>query len=222
VNFTCEEDKDTNNRVRQCALHRSRVGEDQLLRFVLDPDGRVVPDLKRKLPGRGVWITADYEAVAKAVRQRVFSRGFKQTVSADPDLPELVETLLGQAASQKLALANKAGCVVAGYAKVEKALKTARITALLHASDASADGCRKLDRLARTAARPGSERIESITCFSSAELSAALGKGNVNHAAIADDGAGRTFIASAHRYMSYISTNPAASSSRDAPEQEKA
>jgi hypothetical protein len=222
VNFTSEEDRDTKRPIRQCALLRSPSREDELLRFVLDPESRVVPDIKRKLPGRGVWITASYEAVASSVRRKVLARGFKQPVTVSPDLADLVAELLRRAALQDLAFANKAGCVVAGYAKVERALKGAGRFFLVHASDASQDGCRKLDRQRRASQTSETKDLDPIACFASAELSAALGKSNVNHAAIADGGAGRTFLRSANRYKNYLGTHPAAGSVQDTPEQDKA
>jgi predicted RNA-binding protein YlxR (DUF448 family) len=222
VNFVWEEGKEKRTPVRQCALTRSRVREEELLRFVLDPDGRVVPDIKRKLPGRGVWIMANREAVAEAVRRQAFSRGFKQAVAADTDLADLVASLLSRAAMQDLALANKAGNIVAGFAKVEKAIKSGNTRILVHASDASLDGCRKLDRLAHALLPPEARDFDPVTCFGSAELSAALGKTNVVHAAVADGGAGRTFFRSARRYIDYMGPHPATGPIVDTPEQDKA
>jgi predicted RNA-binding protein YlxR (DUF448 family) len=190
------------------------------LRFVLDPDGRVVPDIRRKLPGRGVWITATYEAVATAVRRKVFARGFRQAVAVTGDLPNIVADLLRRAGLQDLAFANKASLVVAGYAKVEKALGSGRTIALLHASDAASDGCRKLDRRAQAMRGNGAGADGPLVCFTSAELSAALGRDNVIHAAIADGGAGRKFLWSAARFMNYMVTRPAAASVADTSEQD--
>jgi predicted RNA-binding protein YlxR (DUF448 family) len=200
---------------------RMRDEEDGLLRFVADPEKRVVPDLKRKLPGRGVWITATRDAVAKAVRQKVFARGFRQAVEADATLAEAVEVLLRRAALQDLALANKAGCVVAGFAKVEKALNGRKPMALLHASDAAGDGRRKLDRLAlaRTVGDMGA--IVPVGWFTSTEVSAALGRENVMHAAIENGGAGQKFLWSAERFRRYVGTHPGATSVAIPPEQDK-
>ncbi len=191
------------------------------MRFVLDPEGRVVADLKRKLPGRGVWITATRGAVAEAVRKRVFARGFRQSVSVDPDLSEAVEVLLRRAALQDLAMANKAGCVVAGFAKVGKALNGRNRVVLLHASDASADGQRKLDRIAAGRSEQAARETAPVTCFTSAEVSAALGRTNVMHAAIADGGAGQKFLWSVERLRTYVGTHPEAAPAADSPEQEQ-
>lgn len=220
MNFFVEEGRDRARPVRQCALERTRSREDELLRFVIDPDGRVVPDIRRKLPGRGLWITAAHEAVAKSVRQKVFAKGFKRAVAVDQDLADTVAGLLRRAALQDLALANKAGCVVAGFTKVEKALRGARPFVLVHASDASADGSRKLDRIGPKLSGDTDEG-GPVTVFASAELSSALGKENVIHAAIADDGAGRKFLWSAKRYISYLGTRLAAAAVADTSAQDQ-
>ena len=190
------------------------------MRFVLDPEGRVVPDIKRKLPGRGVWITDTYEAVASAVRRKVFARSFRRAVTVTEDLPDIIADLLRRAALQDLAFANKASAVVAGYAKVEKALAGGKTIALLHASDAASDGCRKLDRRAHAIPGNSAGADGPVVYFTSAELSAALGRENVIHAAIADGGAGRKFLWSATRFMNYMLTRPAAASVADTPEQD--
>jgi hypothetical protein len=185
----------------------------------------VVPDIKRKLPGRGVWITATYEDVAGAVKQKVFARGFRRAVRVDDDLADVVADLLRRSALQDLSLANKAGSVVSGYAKVEKVLSGRKPVIVFHAVDASPDGSRKLDRIALArcgAAHSGEDAddTEPIVCFTSAELSAALGKVNVNHAAVAVDGAGRRAVWSAKRFVNYMGTRPAAATAADAPEQD--
>lgn len=221
MNFLREEDRGKVKPIRQCALDRTRSREDELLRFVLDPDGRVVPDIKRKLPGRGVWVTATHEAIVRSVRLKVFARSFRRAVTVDPNLAEVVLDLLRRAALQDLALANKAGCVVAGQAKVEKALTSARRVLLIHAADAAADGCRKLDRIARAVSGDHAGDLSSVSHFDGAELSAALGKGNVIHAAVADDGAGRKFLWSAKRYKNYLGTPLAPASVAGEPEQDK-
>src|SRR5687767_6184725 len=82
---------------RFCAVTRTVKPVDDMIRFVLGPDG-VVPDLKRKLPGRGIWVTATKSAVTDAVARKVFARGFKRDVRVPPELPELTERLLRRAA----------------------------------------------------------------------------------------------------------------------------
>ena len=146
---------------RTCAVTREKAAPEAMLRFVLGPDQQVVPDIKRRLPGRGVWIGLSRERVAQAVKKQVFARGLKDKAFAAPDLPELVENLLRRDALQALSLANKAGLVTTGFVKVEKAIEAGDVGGLLHARDGAADGKRKLGQALRR--RHGVEgRPESV------------------------------------------------------------
>jgi predicted RNA-binding protein YlxR (DUF448 family) len=172
---------------RLCISSREVKPIENMIRFVVGPDGCVVPDLKRKLPGRGVWVTARRAAVADAARGGAFQRGFKANVTVSKDLSALVEQLLERAVLNALAMAQKAGAVVAGFAKVEAAIETQQLSALFAAKDASADGRRKIAaalkrRSGDTAAH--AEHIVTVTGFTSAQLDLALGRPNVVHAAL--------------------------------------
>ncbi len=129
---------------RSCALSRKRKPVSELIRFVVGPAGEAVPDIKRKLPGRGIWIDATRAAVEESVKRNVFARGFKRDVKAARDLADQTERLLESAALDALSIAGKAGLVTGGFAKVEAALGHDGVLALIHASDAAADGKRKL------------------------------------------------------------------------------
>src|SRR5439155_15140426 len=134
--------------MRMCAVSREVRPIDELIRFVVAPSGEVVADLKRKLPGRGLWVQASRRTVAEAVRRNQFSRGFKRDVRAAATLPADTEALLVRSATDALAMAAKAGQVVAGFGKVEGALQHGQAAALIHASDGAPDGIRKLDAIA--------------------------------------------------------------------------
>src|SRR5690606_36903577 len=105
----------------------------QLVRFVLGPEGIVVPDLARRLPGRGVWVEARRQAVADAVRRKVFARSLRQAVVVPEDLPVLVERLMAKRLAESISLANKAGLLVTGFARVEELLAQGRVAVLIHA-----------------------------------------------------------------------------------------
>jgi len=191
--------------MRMCAVSREVKPVDELIRFVLSPQGDVVPDLKRKLPGRGLWITASRARVAEAVRRNQFSRGFKRDVRAAQTLASDTEKLLIQSAIEALAMAAKAGQVVSGFAKVEEALAGGQATALIHASDGAADGIRKLDAIVR---QRGGNHGESlifpiVTELTSAELDLALGRANVIHAALLAGPAGKTFLSRSQILVRY-------------------
>jgi uncharacterized protein len=191
--------------MRMCAVSREVRPVDELIRFVLSPDGAVVPDLKRKLPGRGLWITASRARVAEAVRRNQFNRGFKRDVRAAPTLASDTENLLVRSAVEALAMAAKAGEVVAGFAKVEEALAGGQARALIHASDGAADGIRKLDAIVRQRAGNHGESpaFPVVTALSSAELDLALGRANVIHAALLAGPAGKTFLSRSQMLVRY-------------------
>ena len=182
--------------MRMCAVSREVRAIDELIRFVVAPSGDVVPDLKRKLPGRGLWIGASRRTVAEAVRRHHFSRGFKRDVRVAATLPADTEALLERSCSEALAMAAKAGQVVSGYAKVEGLLEQGRAEALIHASDGAADGIRKLDAIAGQRSRNigDSHRLPIVTALTSAQLDLALGRSNVIHAALLAGPASKTFL----------------------------
>jgi predicted RNA-binding protein YlxR (DUF448 family) len=129
--------------LRTCIVTRQARPPEELIRFVLDPDGRVVADLRRRLPGRGVWVTASSDLVARAAAAGAFGRAFKRQAQASPTLAAEVAALLERDALQSLSLANKAGFVTAGAAKVEALIAKDCPAALVRASDGGADGARK-------------------------------------------------------------------------------
>ncbi|MBB99403.1 MAG: DNA-binding protein [Rhodobacteraceae bacterium] len=170
---------------RCCALTREVRPVSQLIRFVAGPDGRVVADLRRRLPGRGVWVTATRDCVAEAQKRKVFARGFKDAaVRVEGDLAAEVDALLERAALNAVSLARKAGEVVSGFAKVEAALRGGDpVIGLIQASDGGDDGTGKLAAIARARfADAGGCRI--VRTFESTQLDLALGRSNVIHAAL--------------------------------------
>jgi predicted RNA-binding protein YlxR (DUF448 family) len=186
---------------RRCAVTRAHRSKDDLIRFVLGPDGAIVPDLKEKLPGRGVWLTAAHDTVAEAVKRKAFSRALKVEVMVPAALPAQIDRLLAEAAIGGLGMANKAGMVVFGYSNIEEALSKGRVIALIHASDAAEDGCRKLDGKARAATE--GRGLPAICAFTADELGLASGRANVIHAALIQGGAARKFLAAASRVERY-------------------
>ena len=179
---------------RTCIVTR-RVGEpDGLLRFVAGPDMSVVPDLKRKLPGRGCWVTAERSYVEQAARKNLFARAFKAQVTPPEDLGGLVDRLLAQAAMGSLGLARKAGQVALGAAKVESAIRSGKAMLVLHAVEASDDGVRKMDQARRWVVYQDGPSIPAYKLFSESELGLALGGTNVIHAAVLAGDTGKAVL----------------------------
>jgi uncharacterized protein len=199
--------------VRMCAVTRQVRPIDELIRFVVSPQGEVVPDLKRKLPGRGLWVSASRQAVAEAVRRNHFNKGFKRELRVTPALAADTEALLVRGAVEALAMAAKAGQVVSGFGKVEDALEQRKaqgpVRALIHASDGAADGIRKLDAqldaIVRQNAGNGEESSDFpvITALTSEQLDLALGRSNVIHAALLAGPASKTFLSRSQTLVRY-------------------
>ena len=182
---------------RLCAATHTVRPIADLVRFVVGPRGEAVPDVKNKLPGRGLWITATRDALEEAIRRKVFARGFKRDVRLPADLVARTEMSLERAALDALAIAGKAGAALTGFVKVETALERGEAIALLHAAEASADGKRKL-AAARARQQPD-RQPPVITFFTAAQLDLALQRPNVVHAAVLAGPASETFLARCER-----------------------
>lgn len=178
---------------RTCIVSRETMPIADLIRFVLAPDGSVVPDLKRDLPGRGVWVEARREAVEKAVARKLFARALRAAVTVDPGLPDLIDRLMREQALGTFGLARKAGLVVTGYAKVEAAVARERLAGLVHAAEAGADGVAKLTAALRRRFS-GEVGCPVVRIFSGPQLDLALGRSNVIHAALLGGRAAEIFL----------------------------
>ena len=166
---------------RRCiALGESTV-TNRLVRFVLSPDGRAVPDVAGKLPGRGAWLTARRDLVDQAVKKKLFSRAFRQQVTVDPNLADLLERLLAERLIATISLARRAGAAVTGAEKVRSRITSGAAAVLIQAHDGSPDGLGKIARLAEAA---GEGRISRLTLLDSAELGLAFGREFAIHAAL--------------------------------------
>jgi uncharacterized protein len=183
-------------RERLCVATRSVRPIGDLIRFVIGPDGEAVPDIKGKLPGRGVWVTGTHKVLADAIKRNAFARGFRRDVRLPGDLVVRTERLLERSVLDALAMAGKAGLVAAGFAKAAAALEREDAVALLHAAGASPEGARKLAALTRR--HPG-HSLAVIEFLASAQLDLALNRPNVVHAALLAGPASDTFLSRSRR-----------------------
>lgn len=165
---------------RRCIATGESGPAARLVRFVLGPDGSVVPDIAKRLPGRGAWLTADRKLVEKAASKRLFARAFRTPVTVPDHLPDLLETLLAERAVSMIAMARKAGQAVTGFektrARLESGAATGAVGLLLAAADGSADGRSKLARIAGP--------VPVADCLTAAELGVAFGRDFAVHAAL--------------------------------------
>lgn len=173
--------------------------EARLIRFVPGPDGVVVPDLARKLPGRGLWVAADRASVETAARKGLFSRAAKAKLQASPDLADQVESLLRRRVLSALGLARKAGDLTSGFEKVSAAIQSGKTAWLIEASDGAADGRRKLWAQARRQSRPPG----LLGVFTASELGLALGLENVIHTAFLAGRAADRWAQDVHRLAGF-------------------
>jgi len=188
---------------RLCAVTRENHPASDLIRFVLSPDGIVVPDLESRLPGRGVWITCDRTVVEKAIATHAFSKSLKVKAEAPPDLADRVDALILKRVSGALSLANKAGLAVAGFEKVFAALEKGTVRAILHGADAAADGRSKIDRKYKAIQADRGLAAEVVNVLTIAQMSLAIGRGSVVHAALTSGGLSDRFLAEAERLSRY-------------------
>jgi predicted RNA-binding protein YlxR (DUF448 family) len=199
------DDADERGPLRRCIVTRSELPPDDLIRFVADPSGLIVPDLARKLPGRGVWVTGERSAIEAAIKGGAFAKSLKRQVKASPDLPEAIDALFVKRLLNAVSLANKAGLVHTGAEKVEKLLDAGRAVALLHGSDGTAEGRRKLDRKFTAIQRDKGQPTPVVDWLTIEELSLAMGRSNVVHAGLIQGGATKRLLSEAERLRRYRS-----------------
>lgn len=172
--------KASDPRTRQCIVTREVLPEAELIRFVVDPNGVVVPDLAAKLPGRGMWVCATREAVERAALKGHFARAAKAGVKAPAGLGAIVETALLTRIKGTLGLAARAGALVTGFDTARQALRGGAVRILIEALDGAADGRDKIFALAH-----GLEaQVLVLGVFPGQDLDLALGRSNVIHAAV--------------------------------------
>ncbi|MGR3761217.1 RNA-binding protein [Roseobacteraceae bacterium NS-SX3] len=175
---------------RKCLATGETQPKEGLIRFVLGPEGQVVPDVLGKLPGRGVYVTASRKALETAVKKKLFARGFKAPAVVPEGLIGLVERQLVRHTVEMISLARKSGGAVAGYEKVKDWLAKEHARVLIQASDGSGRGKSKLST-------PYKGRF--IGCLTSDELGLAFGRQTVIHAALASGGLGKRVVEEAQR-----------------------
>jgi uncharacterized protein len=169
--------------VRTCIVTGEALPPERMIRFVVGPDGDVVPDLARRLPGRGMWLKAERAMVEQAVAKKAFARAARAAVKVAPDLPQRLEKLLLDRALEDLSRARRAGRAVAGFVKVEQMIGQRRAGLLVVAEEAEGDGLGKLQ-----ASGLPLERLGSV-----ANLGGVFGREQAVYVAVARDDASGAF-----------------------------
>ncbi len=165
----------TNSENRKCIVTGKVLNKQDLLRFTVLPDGQLIPDFKKKLPGTGIYVSASRDNLSVAVNKNIFSKVLKRNVKIAPDFIITVTTLLKQNGLQLISLSRKAGILRTGFDKVSDSLKKGRISFIIEAIDAGNDGHNKILSLARG--------LEIFNIYTVEELDKALDKNNTVHLA---------------------------------------
>lgn len=170
------------NPVRRCVATGQSRPQSEMIRFVAGPGDELFPDILARLPGRGVWVSADRDSVKLAIKKGGFQRGLKMKVRVPEGLPDTVETLLVKRCQDLIGLARKGSAAVLGADKVLSEVERFPPGWLLEASDGAGDGRGKVISRVRTLYGNGEMRLAGA--LSSAELGMAFGREHVVHALI--------------------------------------
>lgn len=195
---------------RKCILSGDRADPETLIRLAVGPEGQVLPDVRAKAPGRGAWVgvsRAELEqAVVKGKLKGALARAFKTgDLQITENLPALIEDGLRKALMDRLGLEAKASMLLTGSEKIDVACRKGIVTLLLHASDAAADGNRKLDQAYRVGREAEGTDLSGIVLpVDRQALSMAMGRDNVVHIAVTDSRAASRLRAALGRLESYL------------------
>jgi len=177
--------------VRRCISTGDTMPKAELIRFVVGPENRIVPDVAGNLPGRGIWVSADRAALTKAVAKKLFARAAKKSVEPPQELLQSVEDLLAKRVTSLMALARKSGGLITGFEKVKAAAEKGTVAILIQAADGSEGQTAKI--------RPPRGENTYISCLTAVELGVAFGRKNVIHAALAAGGLNQAIVEDAAR-----------------------
>ena len=176
---------------RRCTVTGESGDARGLIRFVVGPDAQIVPDIAGRLPGRGIWVSADRTAIDRAEGKKLFARAARQQVVIPEGLGDLVEGLVAKRVIELLSLARKSGQAIAGYEKCRDLAMKDDMMVLIQAYDGSERGKTKL--------RPPDGPDSYIGCLSAQELGLAFGREHVIHAALRAGGLSQAVVEEAAR-----------------------
>ncbi len=189
---TADDDAPETGPLRRCVLTRERLPKERMIRFVLGPDGTIVPDLAARLPGRGIWLSAEGDVIETAHAQgrlvRAFARAARGPVSVPADLVALLQSGLARRIGESLGLARRAGQAVAGFQKAREWLLSGRAGLVIQASDGSEGERRRLFSASgvRAGGGAGDEGgVRTGAPLPAAALGRVFGRDHVVHVAVA-------------------------------------
>jgi hypothetical protein len=190
--------------LRRCIVTRESGPKEGMVRFVLDPDGHVVPDLEGRLPGRGMWLSANADVLERAVKREAFARAARRTVHVPPDLRARIEDGLTRRVRDLVGFARRGGQAVCGREAVLERLRTGRVGLLVEAADGS---------LAERAKLVGGRGVPVVAPLSADALGAVFGRDHAAHVALAPGRLADAVAAEAKRLAGFGAPPAAAASS---------
>ena len=192
---------------RRCLVTRASRPKGGLLRFVVSPEGVLVPDLGEKLPGRGLYVMPDRELLETAISKRLFAKAARQAVQVPEALPKNVAALLRQRALDLIGFAKRAGQAVAGFDRVKSWIEQGRAAVVIQAVDGATGGRQRLAGVAaavgETLSDGSSHQPVMVELFGQDQLGAAFGRTATVHVAIAPGGLAKQLASTVEQILSY-------------------
>ena len=186
------EDEPETGPVRRCLVTGERQAKEAMIRFVVGPDGAVVPDLAARLPGRGMWLSAKGAVLEDRRLGQAFARAAKARVTVPDDLRLRLVAGLERRVAELLGLARRAGQAVAGFVVAREWVASGRAGLVVEARDGAADGRRKL---------LSGASVPVVAPLTAAELGAVFARDHVVHVAIAPGRLARAIAMEASRLV---------------------
>lgn len=180
---------------RRCIAGRKALAAADMIRFVVGPDDVLVPDLAGRLPGRGMWLSAERGAVQSAVRGNLFAKTARAKVAVPRDLPEQLERLLVARCIDLVGLGRRAGGLVAGFDQVADGLRAGNLALVLVASDAGEEGLRRMRALAGS--------VPVVQALTRAEIGGAIGRDEAVHVGLVPGGLAQRLLGELRRLKGF-------------------
>ena len=190
-------------RERKCIQTGEVLPESKLVRYAISPDLVIVPDIRARAPGRGLWVRADRSVLEAAMKKRSFARAAKAKVQVGDDLPEQTDAALVRAALDLLGLAKRSGELLCGFDQVRGVLQNRRPAVLIEASDGAADGRNKVLALAKAKWGSADEGIPLVNCFTQDQMGAPIGRAHSTHMTLLPGGLAEQFMFHAERLSAF-------------------
>ena len=180
---------------RRCFVSHEKHPMEKLIRFVVSPDNKIVPDVEQCLPGRGLWLKAARDIVERACNKQLFEKFVRVNVEVDENLVEIVEKLLVRHCLNLIGLARRSGQAVAGFEKVKAFLSGREVCAVFCAFDCAFDSRKRMVKVAGA--------VPIVDVFSSMELGRIFDKNRTVYVAVVEKKLGMRLLVESKRLAGF-------------------